>query len=158
MEMETIDMERATERRGATRAARWTRAAVPCAILCAFFCCGCPKKKEPPPDPSSPESYMNDEKFRGRLAEERKAHVALLRDRNAIAERMKSMIEAKKAELKTDDLKAVQEALEKDPAWKDLYSQCTNANAKIEAHSRMRLGIVRNRIAPKQQKKEPVSK
>ena len=157
--MDKIAIERTAERRGTTRAARWTRAAVPCALLCAFFCCGCPKKKEPPPpDPSSPESYMNDEKFRGRLAEERKAHVALLRDRNAIVERMKSMIEAKKAELKTEDLAVVQTALEKDPAWKDLYSQCTNANAKVEAHSRERLGIVRDRIAPKQQKKEPVSK
>ncbi|MBR3221209.1 MAG: hypothetical protein IKF72_03175 [Kiritimatiellae bacterium] len=157
--MEKIAMACMAEKGEMTRAARWTRASVPCALLCAFFCCGCPKKKEPPPpDPSSPESYMNDEKFRGRLAAERKAHVALVRDRNAIAERMKAMIEAKKAELKTDDLKAVQAALEKDPAWNDLYSQCTNANAKVEAHSRERLGIVRDRIAPKQQKKAPVSK
>ena len=157
--MDKITVECAAERRGTTRAARWTRAAVPCALLCAFFCCGCPKKKEPPPpDPSSPESYMNDGKFRGRLAAERKEHVALIRDRNAIAERMKAMIEAKKAELKTEDLAVVQAALEKDPAWKDLYSQCTNANAKVEAHSRKRLGIVRDRIAPKQQRKEPISK
>ena len=157
--MEKIAIECAAGRRGTAWAARWTRTAVPCALLCAFFCCGCPKKEEPPPpDPSSPDSYMNDEKFRGRLAAERKAHVALVRDRNAIVERMKSMIEAKRAELKTDDLKVVQAALEKDPAWKELYIQCTNANAKVEAHSRKRLGIVRNRITPKQQRKEPVSK
>ena len=102
---------------------------------------------------------MNDTNFTGRLAAERREHVALIRARNAVAERMKAMIEAKKAELKTDDLKAVQAALEKDPAWKDLYSQCTNANAKVEAHARERLGIVRERITPKQpQRKTPVSK
>lgn len=131
--------------------------------LAAFLCtllCGCPSGKEEPPkpDPSSPESYMNDKEFRDRLAAERKVHVALIRDRNAIAEKMKEMIEAKKSELKTEDLKVVQAALEKDSAWNDLYSQCTNANAKVEAHNRERLGIVRQRITPKHPKKAPVSK
>ena len=129
------------------------------AVLCLFVC-GCPSKKEDPPkpDPSSPESYMNDKEFRGRLAAERREHVSLIRDRNAIAEKMKEMIEAKKAELKTEDLEKVRVELEKDPAWNDLYSQCTNANAKVEAHSRKRLGIVRDRIAPRKPKKQPVSK
>lgn len=129
------------------------------AVLAAFVS-GCPSKKEEPPkpDPSSPESYMNDKEFRGRLAKERTKHVALIRDRNAIAEKMKAMIDAKRAELKTDDLKAVQAALEKDPAWNDLYAQCTNANAKVEAHERERLRMVRNRITPRQLRKEPVSK
>ena len=131
------------------------------AALAMAFVAGCPskKKEEPPkPDPSSPESYMNDKEFRGRLAKERTKHVALIRDLNAIAEKMKAMVDAKKAELKTEDLKVVQAALEKDPAWNDLYSQCTNANAKVEAHSRERLGFVRQRITPKGQKKAPVSK
>jgi len=129
------------------------------AVLAAFVS-GCPSKKEEPPkpDPSSPESYMNDKEFRGRLEKERKKHVALIRDRNAIAGKMKEMIEAKKAELKTEDLEKVKVELEKDPAWNDLYSQCTNANAKVEAHSRERLGIVRQRITPKGQRKAPVSK
>ena len=161
--MEKIVVEYEAMTKGAKGAAHWTRTAgvvVPCVLACAFLC-GCPGKKEPDPqtpDPSSPESYMRDKEFRGRLAAERRAHVALVRDRNAIAERMKAMIEAKKAELGTDDLKVVQTALENDPAWKDLYSQCTNANAKVEAHSRERLGIVRDRIAPKHQRKAPVSK
>ena len=126
------------------------RAAV--SVVLAAFVCGCPSKKDDPkppaPDPSSPESYMHDKEFRGRLAAERREHVSLIQDRNAIAERMKEMVEAKKAELKTDDLEKVRVELEKDPAWNDLYSQCTNANAKVEAHSRKRLGIVRDRIAP----------
>ena len=132
------------------------------AVVLLTFVAGCPSKKEEPPkpDPSSPESYMNDKEFRGRLAAERKEHVALIRDRNAIADRMKAMIEAKKAELKTEDLEKVKVELEKDPAWNDLYAQCTNANAKVEAHSRERLGIVRERITPKGKRpaKAPVSK
>lgn len=129
------------------------------AALCALLC-GCPSKKDEPPkpDPSSPESYMRDKEFRGKLAKERREHVALIRDRNAVAEQMKAMIEAKKAELKTEDLKVVQSALEKDPAWNDLYAQCTNANAKVEAHGRARLRMVRERITPKQSRKTPVSK
>ena len=135
------------------------KTAVIAAVLLAFVA-GCPSKKEEPPkpDPSSPESYMRDKEFRGRLAAERKKHVALIRDRNAIADRMKEMIEAKKAEMKTDDLEKVKVELEKDPAWNDLYAQCTNANAKVEAHSRERLGIVRQRITPKKPGKAPVSK
>ena len=127
------------------------------AVLAAFVV-GCQKEEpapEPAPDPSSPEVYMRDKEFRGKLAAERKEHVSLIRDRNAIAEKMKEMIEAKKAELKTDDLEKVRVELEKDPAWNDLYSQCTNANAKVEAHSRKRLGIVRDRIAPR---KSPVGR
>lgn len=129
------------------------------AVLAAFVS-GCPSKKDEPPkpDPSSPASYMNDKEFRGALAKERTVHRELIRGRNAVAERMREMIEAKKAELKTDDLKAVQAALEKDPAWNDLYAQCTNANAKVEAHERERLRMVRNRITPRQLRKEPVSK
>ena len=128
-------------------------AALVAAVLLALVV-GCRKEEEPvpapkpEPDPSSPEVYMRDKEFRGKLAAERREHVSLIRDRNAIAEKMKEMIEAKKAELKTEDLEKVRVELEKDPAWNDLYSQCTNANAKVEAHSRKRLGIVRNRIAP----------
>ena len=129
------------------------------AVLLALVC-GCPSKKEEPPkpEPSSPESYMNDKEFRGRLAAERKEHVALIRERNCVVAKMKEMIEAKKDELKTEDLEKVKAELEKDPAWNDLYSQCTNANAKVEAHSRERLGIVRERITPKRPKGKPVSK
>ena len=134
---------------------RVARAAA-CAVLAAFVS-GCPSKKEEP-DPASPESYMNDREFRGRLAKERMEHVALIRARNAIAEKMKEMIEAKKAELKTEDLDVVKSALEKDPAWNDLRAQCTNANAKVEAHGRDRLRMVRERITPKQSRKTPVSK
>ena len=146
-------------RRG-SRIVLWTAIA---AVLVGLFLYVYARRRDAKPqaaavDPASPESYMHDKEFRGKLAKERKEHVALIRDRNAIAEKMKAMIEAKKAELKTDDLKVVQSALEEDPAWKDLYAQCTNANAKVEAHGRDRLRMVRERITPRQPRKAPVSK
>ena len=101
-------------------------------------------------DPSSPESYMKDPEFRGKLAKQRKEHLALTRARNEIAEKMRQMIEARKAELKTEDLKVVRAALEKDPAWRELYVQCTNANAKVRAQRTAQLDTVRSRLAPKQ--------
>jgi len=133
------------------------RAAV-LAVL-AVFVVGCPsKKEEQPPDPSSPESYMNDTNFLGRLSGERREYLLLIRDRNAIAEKMKAMVDAKREELKTSDLEKVKTELEKDPAWNDLYTQITNANAKAEAQRRKVLGTARARIMPRRQDAKPVSK
>ena len=122
--------------------------AVACLVLAG--CC----KEEPAVDSSSPESYMRDPVFRGKLAAERKEHMRLTQDRHAIVEKMKAMIDAKKAELKTDDLKAIHAALVKDPAWQELHAQCTNANAKVQAQRQRALNTVRERLAPK----KPVSK
>ena len=97
---------------------------------------------------------MRDPVFRGKLAAERKEHMRLTQDRHAIVEKMKAMIDAKKAELKTDDLKAIHAALVKDPAWQELHAQCTNANAKVQAQRQRALNTVRERLAPK----KPVSK
>ena len=129
------------------------------AVLSAFVC-GCPSKNEepPPPDPSSPESYMNDTNFIAGLSAERREYLMLVRDRNAIAEKMKAMVDAKKAELKTEDAAAIKAELEKDPAWNDLYAQITNANAKAEAQRKKVLGTAASRITPRRQNVKPVSK
>ena len=132
------------------------RAAV-CAVLSAFVC-GCPSKEEPPPDPFSPESYMNDTNFIAGLSAERREYLLLIRERNAIAEKMKVMVDAKREELKTSDLEKVKTELEKDPAWNDLYTLITNANAKAEAQRRKVLGTARARITPRRQDAKPVSK
>ena len=108
----------------------------------ALFLAGCRKDEKKQVDPSSPASYVHDRKFMGTLAAERAKHSDLMRARNAIADRMKDMIEAKKAELKTSDLKKVKAELEKDPAWQALYTECTNANARVERHQREVLGKV----------------
>ena len=110
---------------------------------------GCREEEKKPEIPaSSPESYMHDPVFRGKLAAERKEHMKLTQTRNAIIEKMKAMVDAKKAELKTDDVKTVRAALENDPAWRDLHTQCTNANAVVQAHRRKTLSTVRERISP----------
>ena len=131
------------------------RAAV-CAVL-AVFVVGCPSK-EPPPDPASPDVYMNDTYFIASLSTERSEYLMRIRDRNAIAEKMKVMVDAKKEELKTDDLEKIKAELEKDPAWNDLYTQITNANAQAEAQRKKILGTARDRITPRRQNAKPVSK
>ena len=132
-----------------------TRARLVPFALCAtglalLFLAGCRKEEAKPETPaSSPESYMRDPVFRGKLTAARKEHVKLTRDRNEIVAKMTAMIDAKKGEMKTDDLKAVKAELEKDPAWQALYAACTNANAKVEAQRRRTLSTVRERLAPK---------
>ena len=111
---------------------------------------GCRKEEEKPAiPPSSPASYMHDKAFMGKLSKERSEHRDLICERNEIARKMQTMVEAKRAELKTSDLKVVQAELEKDPAWRALYVACTNANAAVERHRREILGTVRERITPK---------
>ena len=133
-----------------------TRARLVPFALCAtglvlLFLAGCRKEEKKPVDPSSPASYVHDGKFMGALAAERVKHSELMRTRNEIARKMEAMIEAKKAEMKTDDLKKIKAELEKDPAWQALYVECTNANARVERHQREVFGKVRERITPKKE-------
>ena len=92
---------------------------------------------------------MNDRKFIGELAAERAEQSRLIVARNEISRKMVAMIEAKKEELKTDDLKIVRAELEKDAVWRELHTQCTNANAQVAKQRGELLGKVRARIAPK---------
>lgn len=125
---------------------------------------GCRKEEEKPVDPSSPASYVHDKEFMGSLATARAEQGRLIQSRNEIARQMVAMIEAKKAEMKTDDLKAVRAELEKDAAWRELHAACTNANAQVESQRRELLGKVRERLTPKKgsgirdQKKKTISK
>ena len=97
---------------------------------------------------------MRDKAFRERLSEDRKKRQALLADRSRVVSEMKALIDAKKRELNTTDLSKVKAELDKDPAWQALYAECTNANAKVEAHRKVQLGAVRERLTPK----KPASK
>ena len=117
--------------------------------------CGCSERKEPPPHPSAPESYMNDKAFTGKLAERQTEQRRLVRERNAIVERMKAKIVAKRAELGTEDEAKVKAELEKDPEWNELHKRCLEANAKIAEVRKDTLGVVRERLT---RKEEPVSK
>ena len=116
----------------------------------ALVSTGCRKEEKKPETPApSPTSYVHDKKFMGSLAAARAEQSRLIKSRNEIARKMVSMIEAKKAEMKTDDLKAVRAELEKDAAWRELHAACTNANAQVMGQRREFLGKVRERIAPK---------
>ena len=119
-------------------------------LLTFLFLSGCGREEEAAkdaPHPASPESYMQDEKFIGRLAERKTEHRKQVRERNAIAERMKAMIDAKRDELKTDDVDAIKAALEKDPAWNELCKKIEEANAKAEQARKGTLGVVRERLS-----------
>ena len=59
---------------------------------------------------------------------------------------MVEMIEAKKKELGTDDEAALKAALEKDPAWRELYARCQDANAAIGENRRETMAVVRERL------------
>jgi len=117
----------------------------------ALALAGCSREAEPKEvvPSTSPESYMRDAAFRGKLSAERKERQSLLQERSSIVVQMKAMIDAKKAELGTDDLKKVKDVLDRDPAWQALYVQCTNANAKVDAHRKATYKTVRDRLAPK---------
>lgn len=115
-----------------------------------------PEKQEPPRH--APESYMRDPVFRAALAERRGVRNELAKSRAIVVERMTAMIEAKKAELKTDDLEKVRVELEKDPEWKSLYQRCLDANQAIEEQRKKTLGLVRERIVPQKPVDGKISK
>lgn len=94
---------------------------------------------------------MNDPEFRGRLAKERGEHVKLVRESNAISAKMKAKIDALREKMKTEDPAKLKVELEKDPEWVELYTQKTNANARVEAHRKATLGVVRERLTPKRE-------
>lgn len=120
--------------------------------LWAIVFTGCEKKADTsPPPPHSPESYMNDSVFRGKLTAARLEHQKLARSRNEIARKMKAKAEAMKEKLGTGDLKLIEAELAKDAEWNDLNKQCAEADAKLAAQRKKTLGEVRERLTPKKQ-------
>jgi len=125
----------------------------------AFIFGGCEKAKPPAEPPrSSPESYMRDPAFRQALDDAQRARKGLAAARNAVVAKMTAMIEAKKKELKTDDLAKVKAALEQDPEWQSLYQRCLDANQAIKENRKKTLGAVRERIAPETKQNGKISK
>ena len=120
------------------------------AALAAFAGCsrddGAPAQGGEAVPPSSPESYMKDGAFRSKLAEQTAKRDELAAARSAIVAQMTEMIEAKKRELKTDDEAKLKAALEKDPAWNELYKRCQDANAAIGENRAETMAAVRERL------------
>ena len=96
--------------------------------------------------PAAPENYMKDSEFRGRLDGQVAKRGELAKARNAVVAQMVEMIDAKKRELGTDDEATLKAALEKDPAWRDLYARCQDANAAIGENRRDTMAVVRERL------------
>ena len=112
------------------------------AILCVLT--GCNRESA---ELSSPESYMKDENFIKTLEAQRRRQGELEAAHHKLAERMKAMIEAKKKELKTEDLDKVRLELEKNEEWKSLYKRCLDAATAARENRRKTEGIVRKRIS-----------
>ena len=112
------------------------------AILCVLT--GCNRESA---ELSSPESYMKDENFIKTLEAQRRRQGELEAAHHKLAERMKAMIEAKKKELKTEDLDKVRLELEKNEEWKSLYDRCLDAATAAKENRRKTEGIVRKRIS-----------
>jgi hypothetical protein len=99
--------------------------------------------------PAAPESYMKDREFRDRLDGQVSKRGELAAARNSVVAQMVEMVEAKKKELGTDDEATIRAALEKDPAWKELYARCQDANAAIGENRQETMAIVRERLTRK---------
>lgn len=112
------------------------------AILCVLT--GCNRESA---ELSSPESYMKDKNFVKTLEAQRRRQGELEAAHRKLAEQMTAMIEAKKKELKTEDLDKVRLELEKNEEWKSLYKRCLDAATAMRENRRKTEGIVRKRIS-----------
>ena len=112
------------------------------AILCVLT--GCNRESA---ELSSPESYMKDKNFVKTLEDQRRRQGELEAAHRKLAEQMTAMIEAKKKELKTEDLDKVRLELEKNEEWKSLYNRCLDAATAARENRRKTEGIVRKRIS-----------
>lgn len=108
---------------------------------------GC-EKGEPSRPKSSGEGVPRqlDAAYQKTLSADRIRFAELLRERNAITEKMKAMIAAKKSELKTEDLDKVKSVLDQDAAWQALYRECEKANERLERQRQVALKDVREQM------------
>ena len=104
------------------------------------------KAAAPAVSPAAPESYMKDREFRSMLDGQVAKRGELAKARSTVVAQMSEMIEAKKKELGTDDEATLKAALEKDPAWRDLYARCQDANAAIGENQAKTISAVRERL------------
>ena len=119
------------------------------AVLALAAVAGCSRdggKETPPASPAAPAVYMKDREFRKKIDGQVSKRGELAKARSAVVAQMVEMVEAKKRELGTDDEATLKAALEKDPAWRDLYARCQDANAAIGENRRDTMAVVRERL------------
>ena len=112
---------------------------------------GCPSKDGKDGEGAEPESYMKDPEFRATLDKHVAKRGELAVARNTVVAKMTEMIEAKKKELGTDDEAKLKEALEKDPAWNELYKRCQDANTALGDNRRAAMAAVREKMLGKRE-------
>lgn len=123
-----------------------------------LFLVGCEKRPEGAQEVPAVQPRHEDAAYQKALSADRVRYAELVRERNAIAEKMKALVEAKKAELKTDDLEKVKAALEVDPTWRALTAACSNAQAYVERQRQVALGDVRARMLREQAERQAAEK
>ena len=122
-----------------------TRARLVPFVLCAtgiVLCCltGCRKEEKKPEIPSSsPQSYMNDPKFRNALTVKRKDLQAIVKERAPLMKRMEELVKEHGKDLA---------ALQKIPEWNELHAKVVALNKTYEEVRARQLRIVRERINP----------
>ena len=121
------------------------------ALLATAFLVGCPSKDGKDGEGAEPESYMKDQAFRATLDRQVAKRGELTAARNTVVAKMTEMIEAKKKELGTGDEAKLKEALEKDPAWNELYKRCEDANAALGDNRRATMAAVREGMLGKRE-------
>ena len=97
-------------------------------------------------DPSSPESYMKDPEFRGKLKALRKKRVEIEEGQEYVDRRMSELVAAKMAELKTSSREQAIEALKDNPEWKTLVSRQEDAARAVRENRAQALAKVRARV------------
>ena len=102
---------------------------------------GC-RKEEAKPEipPSSPQSYMNDTNFLGKVTAKRKDLQAIVRERAPLVKRMEELVRAHGKDLA---------ALQRIPEWNELHAKVVALNAKYEETRKRQLKVVCERINPK---------
>ena len=108
---------------------------------------GCSREEAQEPQLDPVKDRLADPVYRAQIDAAIAERGDLIKNRAAIAAEMEKMIAAVKARMPgaTDD--AVKAELEKNPVWNDLYKQCEDANAAIEAQSARSREMIRQRIS-----------
>jgi hypothetical protein len=120
--------------------------------LVALALSGCKRETssaENKPPVNTPESYMNDAEFRARLKAQREARAELKKSRQIVVEKMKAKIDEMVKKHGTNDMAAVRAALRKDPEWRALFKQCSDANTALSENRRKTVRMAGERITSK---------
>ncbi len=117
------------------------------AAVCAAVWTGCSRDEEQEPQGSGVENRLEDPVYRAQIDAAIAERGNLMRGRAMVVAEMEKMIDDMKAQMPGATDEAIKAELEKNPVWNDLYKQCENANAAIEAQAARSREMIRQRIS-----------